>query len=167
MGVIELTGFGEPLRLVGILFWALVIVAPILAFALHKTRKGKAQELLIVAGLFAAFPGCGTWETKQQQDAARARYQKAEAMFQERCQKAGEFIYRTAENVESVFLLKDANPQMAVEAAENEYPEQVFGIINASLRGQDALPSHPAMLRGIRRTWPSSWPWGPTLDNWR
>ena len=30
----------------------------------------------------------------------------AEAMFQERCKKAGEFIYRTAENVEGVFLLK-------------------------------------------------------------
>ena len=37
---------------------------------------------------------------------AKARLAKAEAMFQERCKKAGEFIYRTAENVEGVFLLK-------------------------------------------------------------
>ncbi len=36
----------------------------------------------------------------------KARLAKAEAMFQERCKKAGEFIYRTAENVEGVFLLK-------------------------------------------------------------
>lgn len=37
---------------------------------------------------------------------AKARLVKAEAMFQERCKKAGEFIYRTAENVEGVLLLK-------------------------------------------------------------
>ena len=36
----------------------------------------------------------------------KARLAKAEAMFQERCKKAGEFIYRTAENVEGVLLLK-------------------------------------------------------------
>ncbi len=39
-------------------------------------------------------------------ESAKARLAKAEAMFQERCQKAGEFIYKTAENVEGVFLLK-------------------------------------------------------------
>ena len=37
---------------------------------------------------------------------AKAHLAKAEAMFQERCKKSGEFIYRTAENVEGVFLLK-------------------------------------------------------------
>ncbi|MBL0075980.1 MAG: hypothetical protein IPP41_08665 [Rhodocyclaceae bacterium] len=34
------------------------------------------------------------------------RLKIAEAMFQERCKKSGEFIYRTAENVEGIFLLK-------------------------------------------------------------
>lgn len=36
----------------------------------------------------------------------RSRLQIAEAMFQERCKSAGERIYRTAENVEGVFLMK-------------------------------------------------------------
>ncbi len=36
----------------------------------------------------------------------KERLAKAEAMFQERCKKAGKFIYRTAENVEGIFLLK-------------------------------------------------------------
>ena len=36
----------------------------------------------------------------------KARLAKAEAMFQERCKKAGEFIHKRAENVEGVFLLK-------------------------------------------------------------
>ena len=36
----------------------------------------------------------------------KARLQTAEKMFTERCKKAGEFIYRTAENVEGIFLMK-------------------------------------------------------------
>ena len=36
----------------------------------------------------------------------RARLAKAEAMFQERCKKSGEFIHRTAENVEGILLMK-------------------------------------------------------------
>jgi hypothetical protein len=43
---------------------------------------------------------------QEQREVARARYQKAEVMFQERCKKAGVFIYRTVENVDGVFLLK-------------------------------------------------------------
>ena len=37
---------------------------------------------------------------------AKARLAKAEAMFQERCKKSGEFIHRTAENVDGILLLK-------------------------------------------------------------
>jgi hypothetical protein len=106
MGVIELTGWGDLLRLVGVLFWVLVIGALIAALAVPKTGRGKAVATLIVVGLFAAFPGRWAWKMKQERDAARARYQKAEAMFEERCKKAGVFIRRTAENVEGVFLLK-------------------------------------------------------------
>jgi len=35
-----------------------------------------------------------------------ARLARAEAMFAERCKKSGEFIHRTAQNVEGVFLMK-------------------------------------------------------------
>ncbi|EXI63689.1 MAG: hypothetical protein AW08_03927 [Candidatus Accumulibacter adjunctus] len=37
---------------------------------------------------------------------AKARLAKAEAMFQDRCKKAGEFIHRTAENVDGIMVLK-------------------------------------------------------------
>ncbi len=37
---------------------------------------------------------------------AKARLAKAEAMFQERCKKSGEFIHRTAENIEGILLMK-------------------------------------------------------------
>jgi hypothetical protein len=105
-GLIELTGLGDLLRLVGVLLWVLVIGALIAALALPKTRRGKTAATLVVVGLFAAFPGRWAWKIKQERDAARARYAKAEAMFRERCKKSGVFIRRTAENVEGIFLLK-------------------------------------------------------------
>lgn len=106
MGLIEFTGFGDLLRMVGILFWLLVIATLVAALVMPKTRKGKIIAVLVIVGLFAAFPGRWAWQEKQRRDAARARYETAEAMFQERCKKAGEFIHRTAEDVEGVFLLK-------------------------------------------------------------
>ncbi|MGE5384540.1 MAG: hypothetical protein ACM3SV_01505 [Betaproteobacteria bacterium] len=39
-------------------------------------------------------------------ESAQDRLQKAEAMFQERCKKAGEKIYKTVDNVEGIFLMK-------------------------------------------------------------
>jgi len=44
--------------------------------------------------------------TFSQEADPKARLQTAEKMFAERCKKAGEFIHRTAENVEGVFLMK-------------------------------------------------------------
>ncbi|KAB2910200.1 MAG: hypothetical protein F9K30_22915 [Dechloromonas sp.] len=60
---------------------------------------------LLLSLLLTACAGLSS-EEKVQQEAAQARYAKADAMFRERCKKSGEFIYRTAENVEGVFLLK-------------------------------------------------------------
>ena len=37
---------------------------------------------------------------------AKARLAKAEAMFQERCRKSGEFIHRTAEDVAGILIMK-------------------------------------------------------------
>lgn len=106
MGLIELSGFGDLLRMVGVLFWLLVIGALVAALVLPKTRNGKIVAVLVIVGLFAAFPGRWAWQKKQKNDAARARYETAEAMFNERCKKSGEFIRRTAENVEGVLLMK-------------------------------------------------------------
>ena len=50
---------------------------------------------------------CGTPAQKTPDAAApKSRLATAEAMFQERCKTAGEKIYRTADNVEGVFLMK-------------------------------------------------------------
>ncbi|MBK7676496.1 MAG: hypothetical protein IPJ27_18025 [Candidatus Accumulibacter sp.] len=59
---------------------------------------------LIIATTLSACAGLSAELT--QREVAKERLAKAEAMFQERCKKSGEFIHRTAENVEGVFLLK-------------------------------------------------------------
>ncbi len=58
---------------------------------------------LLLSGLLTAC--AGTADTAQR-EAAQARLIKAEAMFQERCKKSGEFIYKMVDNVEGVLLLK-------------------------------------------------------------
>jgi hypothetical protein len=63
----------------------------------------------LLAATFAALliTACaGNSKSAADREAAKARFAKAEAMFQERCKKAGVFIHRTAENVEGIFLLK-------------------------------------------------------------
>ena len=61
--------------------------------------------LVLLFGVLLA--GCAGMMTEAaQREEARARLAKADAMFQERCKKAGEFIHRTAENVDGIFLLK-------------------------------------------------------------
>ncbi len=57
----------------------------------------------LAAALLAAI---ATAACSQAGDDPKARLAKAEAMFAERCKKAGVFIHRTAENVEGVFLMK-------------------------------------------------------------
>ncbi|HRF13311.1 MAG TPA: hypothetical protein PLR37_14530 [Candidatus Accumulibacter phosphatis] len=58
--------------------------------------------------LVVCLTGCFSPNAAQEADIAarRSRLQTAEAMFQERCKKAGVTIHRTVENVEGVLLMK-------------------------------------------------------------
>ena len=69
------------------------------------TKRGRLPGLvLLLIGLLTACSG-HLAETSNSRD-PKARLARAEAMFQERCKTAGEKIYRTAEDVEGVFLMK-------------------------------------------------------------
>ena len=69
------------------------------------TKRGRLPGLvLLLIGLLTACSG-HLAETSNVRD-AKARLARAEAIFQERCKTAGEKIYRTAEDVEGVFLMK-------------------------------------------------------------
>lgn len=103
---LDLTPFGGILSAVGLLYWLLAVGALWLAIAYSPTRWLKVAAGLIVVAVFGYLPITHHWQQSQAVEAARARLAKADAMFQERCKKAGERIYRTAENVEGVFLMK-------------------------------------------------------------
>lgn len=87
---------------VGFFSWALLI--GVLAWTIWKLKsmRGRAIATAVILGLFVAVPGRLAWESQKRIE----RYTVAEAMFKERCKKSGEFIHRTAENVEGIFLLK-------------------------------------------------------------
>jgi hypothetical protein len=64
------------------------------------------KRTTILTLLFGALLASTTTAGSAQSADQKTRLQIAEQMFQERCKTAGEFIYRTAENVDGVFLMK-------------------------------------------------------------
>lgn len=88
-------------------------------------------------------------------DERGARLAKAEAMFAERCKKAGVFIHRTAENVEGVFLMK-LRPQEINHgnqyAMDDPYGRDHGGdiFVQSMLRGFNTPPSKPTAYTPLR-----------------
>ncbi|MBI5107178.1 MAG: hypothetical protein HZA62_00380 [Rhodocyclales bacterium] len=72
---------------------------------MNRTRLQRIATGLLPF-IVAACAVAGWAQTASAREDDRARLVKAEAMFAERCKKSGEFIHRTAENVEGVFLMK-------------------------------------------------------------
>ena len=98
-----------------------VIGAIALAVWLPKGRMAKGLCVAIVLGLASILPIRAYQQSLQQQavvDEHKQRYAKALVLFEERCKTAGEKIYKTVENVESIKLV---NPR----------PEQIQGIDEA------------------------------------
>lgn len=104
--MIELGPGADLLRMVGGIFWLVVIGAFVAAALIPKTKTSKVIAFVGVTLLFLAFPGRWAWELKRERDAKNSRLAKAEAMFQERCKTAGEKIYRTVDGVEGILLMK-------------------------------------------------------------
>jgi hypothetical protein len=81
----------------------------LLALWLPKSAWGKVITASVVLGLALILPLQLRQEAAQTQvkvDAAKARYEKAKALFDERCKTAGEKIYKKVENVDGIQLLK-------------------------------------------------------------
>ncbi len=72
---------------------------------MSRTLFQRIATTLLPFVLAACATSGGAQNTPTRED-VRARLATAEAMFAERCKKSGEFIHRTAENVEGVFLMK-------------------------------------------------------------
>ena len=104
--MLELGPGADILRLIGATYWLLALGA--LAWVLWKAkgRKHKVIGALVVVFIFAWFPGKSAWDRYQKQAAYVAKRDKAMAHFEMRCKSAGEKIFRTVDDVEGVFLLK-------------------------------------------------------------
>lgn len=97
------------LAAVGWSYIIVVLIATALALKLPKTKQAKVWATVIVVGLSAILPLKGYQGYRKEQEEAqayKARLEKAQALFAERCKTAGEKIYRTVEGVEGVFVLK-------------------------------------------------------------
>lgn len=103
---LDLTPFGAILSAVGMLYWLLAAGALWLAITYSPTRWLKVIAGLIVVAVFGYFPLTHYRQEYLALEADKTRLATADAMFHERCKKAGEKIHRTAENVEGVFLMK-------------------------------------------------------------
>jgi hypothetical protein len=97
------------LKMTGIGFLLLCLLAIALAFWLPKTRKGKGIALAVVLVVMAV-PLAQMYERAQVRKAAAAerqqRYEVAKAHFDERCKTAGEKIFRQVTDVDRVFLIR-------------------------------------------------------------
>lgn len=106
----DYANYGRDLfKAAGFVYIAISVIAIGLALWLPKGKVAKAIAAGIVIALASILPIQGLQEIRAQQaraDEFKKRYDKAKALFDEKCKTAGEKIYRTVEGVEGVQLLQ-------------------------------------------------------------
>lgn len=135
--MIELGPGADLFRLVGGLFWLILLVALLAALLVPKSIGGKAIAVAVVIGWFIAYPGRWVWERKQVNDAFRAQRAKALAHFTERCKTAGEFIYQTVTSVEGLFIGEVPRKRIGHEWNNQDAPD----VYNWDYTGDDYIQS--------------------------
>lgn len=98
-----------------------------------------AVAVLALLGSCMGPPILRDWQAKQQRE-------RAYAMWQERCKKSGEFIHKTVENVEVVYLV---NVRTRFNVNHGEQPEDQFKLTDPY--GNDSIDSEYILnfLRGF------------------
>lgn len=110
----------------------IVVAALGVALWLPKTKRAKGVMACIVIGL-ASVPLIKGYESYQRDELAakeyKERYEKANALFAERCKTAGEKIYKTVDNVEGVLLAKVR--EESINFSEQYRMNDPYGQLNA------------------------------------
>jgi hypothetical protein len=105
----DYANYGRDLfKAAGIVYIAICLAALLLALWLPKSAWGKVITASVVLALALILPLQLRQEAAQTQvkvDAAKARYEKAKALFDERCKTAGEKIHRTVQDVTTVEIV--------------------------------------------------------------
>lgn len=108
-------------------------------FASLLVRRSVVMASLVA--VIATLAGCATRSTPNPRQAElTSRQQAARAMFAERCKRAGEFIHRTVEGVEGIYLpkVRPENPNYEDQfALTDPYGEDLSGrgYLGSFLRG--------------------------------
>ena len=106
-------------QLIAMLYWGTMLVWALGSiFLCYKAQPKFLKKYpwllpapgLVVAALFFLFPKALVWQEERENAEKvaewRKRYDPAKARFDQLCQNAGEKIYRTADNVDGILLLK-------------------------------------------------------------
>ena len=106
-------------QLIAMLYWGTMLVCVLgTIFVCYKAQPKFLKKYpwllpapgLVVAALFFLFPKALVWQEEQENAEKvaewRKRYDPVKARFDQLCQNAGEKIYRTADNVDGILLLK-------------------------------------------------------------
>ena len=106
-------------QLIAMLYWGTMLVCALGSiFVCYKAQPKFLKKYpwllpapgLVVAALFFLFPKALVWQEERENAEKvaewRKRYDPAKARFDQLCQNAGEKIYRTADNVDGILLLK-------------------------------------------------------------
>lgn len=104
--MLELTGLDTIFRAAGVIY---VLVGLACTLLVLRTVRGKAVKIvvaLLVIGGFIYYPAKSENERKAQERAWLESKKKAYARYKELCKTSGEFIHRTAVDVDGVFLIK-------------------------------------------------------------
>ncbi len=113
------------LGIVFYLYIGICAIALMLALWLPKGKESKMAAAILVIVLASILPIKAFLvyrEEKQAADAFKLRYDKAKALFDERCKSAGEKIYKTVENVDGVLLLNIRNTDIENYTSELANP---------------------------------------------
>lgn len=103
--MLELGAGADILRTVSLFYLILIVLLVALALWLPKRSWQKALAVIAVLAVMVG-PALKRNQVQTQQiDERKARYEKAKALFDERCKTAGEKIYKTVDSVDAVLLI--------------------------------------------------------------
>jgi hypothetical protein len=146
----DYANYGRDLfKAAGIVYIAICLAAIVLALWLPKSAWGKVITASVVLALALILPLQARQEAAQAQvkvDAVKARFEKAKALFDERCKTAGEKIYRTVDGVEGIFLmnLRNESSNFSDQYKQNDpygYSGTGDDYIKLFIRGRSTVPT--------------------------
>ena len=147
-------------QLIAMLYWGTMLVCALGSiFLCYKAQPKFLKKYpwllpapgLVVAALFFLFPKALVWQEERENAEKvaewRKRYEPAKARFDQLCQNAGEKIYRTADNVDGILLLK-------VRGDDEKYQDNSYNPLKDQLWEDAALESEAAGENYIERFLP-------------